>query len=181
MARKSREQWSPKYRRRVEASERRYGALFERDQAAARQRARGHKPREHVTRRERIVSRGATPTSSADYAFLAKQRPRVPHLNARIIGELPDGRPHLKAYTADENYDRARAAYLRLGTDERAAFRASQRLLERRYSGFKRRQARTPVSEHQALGLMDNQYTDTSFYEHFKDYEDDIEPLAYYH
>lgn len=73
MARKPRSEWSPSYRRRIERAEAR---------GLSRQAARGHKPREHVARREREQREAAalgkltSPQRAAIRRFAAKQAKR---------------------------------------------------------------------------------------------------------
>jgi len=164
MARKPREEWSERYRRRVERAEVKYGAVFEQDSARIRQLARGHKPREHVTRAERKIRLNETPTSSADYAFLAKQRRRIEgdapgnlwtEGRGRIVGRrVSDNAPIVQAETRHERFERARRAYLRLTAAERSATRAAQ-------ARFRRHPA--------------------EFYDWVEEMEDDITPIYFYH
>jgi hypothetical protein len=172
MARKPREEWSERYRRRVERAERKYGAIFEGDTARIRQLARGHKPREHVTRAERKIRLNETPTSSADYAFLAKQRRRIegdnpgaiwPYNRGKVVGHRADGSPIVATETNRERFDRARSAYMRLPRGERDTVRARQARMQRRYD---------PGND---------DYEDTDFYDWVEEMEDDITPIYFYH
>lgn len=181
MARKPREEWGAIYLRRIQAGEARYGSIFEGDQKALRQKMRGHKPREHVTRRENIISAGRFPTSSADYNFLAKQRARSPAAMNRVIGMRGDGSPIIISETPDQRFERARTAYLKLAPAERKEVRAKQQGMERRYRGFKVRQSRVPQSIHGERNLLDSQYGDSDYYDLYLDYDNDISSLYFYH
>jgi hypothetical protein len=170
MARKPREEWTERYRRRVENAERKYGAVFEGDTVRIRQLARGHKPREHVTRAERKIRLGETPTSSADYAVLAMQRRRIegdnpdaiwPYQRSRIVGHRADGSPIAATETNRGRFERARRAYLRLTTQQRAETRAAQSRFRRKY-------------------LRDGPPVD-EFYDWVEEMQDDITPIYFYH
>jgi hypothetical protein len=170
MARKPREEWSERYRRRAAAFERKYGIIFEEDQKRFRQRMRGHKPHEHVTLAERKIRLGETPNSSADYAFLAKQRKRVegdhphaiwPYQRGKVVGHRADGSPIVHEETNRERYERARRAYKLLSRDERDATRAAQARFRRKY-------------------LRDGPPVD-EFYDWVEEMQDDITPIYFYH
>lgn len=121
MARKPRSQWSPEYRRRVEAAE---------AKGKAGPAVRGHKPREHVERRakERAKLGGldAYQRGKVD-EFAAKQ--------ARRMGRDPDViKVKLRAWAARKGYDRFneyKAEVRRLGKLPRIRVRVRRRVGER--------------------------------------------------
>jgi hypothetical protein len=131
-------------------------------QAELRQRIRGHRAREHVTRRERTIARGELPISSADYAFLKKQRARSPEIKNRIVGINANGQPILANETPAQRFERAKKAYLRLSRDERDELRAAQSRMARRKKYW---------VKHHERGEM---YMDEEYYEIIDGLDDDI-------
>lgn len=190
MARKSREEWSPKYRARIERAEKKFGVLWERDQSKIRQLARGHRAREHITRKERIISRGEVPTSTADYSFLVKQRNRIigdnpngiwPYDRGQIVGRNGNNQPVIRVETNEQRYERAKTAYLNLPRNERDTIRLRQITMERRYRGFKKKQSRTARSRRNDFQQRDEDYSDDDFYDWVEEMSDDITPIYFYH
>lgn len=90
MARKPRSQWSPDYRRRVERAE----AL-----GLSRQAARGHRPREHVSRK---AGRGLPGSQSAAIDKFARQQAK------RAGGDQDQASAVLKAWVREHGFERFR-------------------------------------------------------------------------
>jgi len=170
MPRKPLDELKPEYRAKVLAFERKYRAAMGLPETAEvpRQLARGHKPKEHITRRERAIARGETPLSSADYSFLRKQRDRSPRLTQRVVGTRDDGTPLFANENADQRWQRTRAAYLRLSRDDRDTVRHRQQAMERGY--------RRAVRAHES-----GEYEDEDFYDYVGEMDNDITPIYFYH
>lgn len=169
MPRKPLEELTPSYRRRVIAANEKYRAQYGLPEGAEapRQLARGHKPQEHITRRERAIARGEQPFSSADYAFLAKQRDRMPP-TLRIVGRRLDGQPVFANETPTQRFDRAKEAYRKLSREDRDELRHRQQAMQHRYE--------RAVEQGES-----GDYEDEDFYDDFYDQDDDITPLKFYH